>query len=118
MLMTLYSPASAFRAGKSVEQMAAELNAAKENLEKVQGTWTAMMKLNKALKNSLLIRLHRWQEFRRHIALRCRLIFAFHLSRRGYYGKVLFNHEAGTLTLRVSSLSLTLHLSARKKVLI
>lgn len=71
-------------------------------MDKVEGEWKSAHRLNKALRNSLLVRLHRWQEFRRHIALRCRLIFSYHLSHRGYYGKVLFNHEAQTLSLRVS----------------
>lgn len=54
-----------------------------------------------ALKASLTVRLQKWQDFRRHIALRCKLVFAYHLSHRGYYGKVLFNHDKGTLILKV-----------------
>ena len=57
-----------------------------------------------ALKSSLVSRLARWQEFRRHIALRCKLVFCYHLSNRGYYGKVLFDHGVGTLQLKVRSL--------------
>ncbi|KAF7981432.1 hypothetical protein HWV62_33431 [Athelia sp. TMB] len=53
--------------------------------------------------SSLMIRLARWQEFRRHIALRCKLVFQYHLSNRGYYGKVLFDHNAGTLQLKVQT---------------
>lgn len=56
-----------------------------------------------ALKNSLVIRLDRWQEFRRHIALRCKLVFQYHLSQRGYYGKVLFDHVHQTLQLKVQT---------------
>jgi structural maintenance of chromosomes protein 6 len=55
---------------------------------------------------SLLVRLLRWQEFRRHIALRCRHVFQIHLSNRGYYGKILFNHDQSALTLRVSAVSI------------
>lgn len=54
-----------------------------------------------ALKASLITRLARWQEFRRHIALRCKFVFQYHLSQRGYYGKILFDHSRGTLDLRV-----------------
>jgi len=55
------------------------------------------------LKQSLVIRLDKWHEFRRHIALRCKLVFQYHLSNRGYFGKVLFDHVNQTLQLKVSS---------------
>ena len=47
------------------------------------------------------MRLSKWHQFRRHIALRCKVYFQYHLSNRGYYGKVLFDHVAGTLQLKV-----------------
>jgi hypothetical protein len=62
----------------------------------------AMASLNKALRQAIHTRFEKWHEFRRHIALRTKHIFQYHLSNRGYYGKVLFNHEQGTLQLRVS----------------
>lgn len=57
-----------------------------------------------ALKTSLKIRLNKWYDFRRHIAFRCKVVFQFHLSNRGYYGKVMFNHTDQTLQLKVSIL--------------
>ena len=92
------------RHGASVEEMAKEVNKTREQLESADKALKHMAQLNKALKASLITRLGKWQEFRRHIALRCKLVFAFHLSQRGYYGKVLFNHDAQTLMLRVSRL--------------
>ncbi|KAJ3497858.1 hypothetical protein NLJ89_g10296 [Agrocybe chaxingu] len=89
--------------GASVEEMAKEVNKAQENLNKAEKELKQMSTLNKALKASLLVRLARWQEFRRHIALRCKHVFQYHLSNRGYYGKILFNHVAGTLQLRVQT---------------
>ncbi|KAG6820629.1 hypothetical protein H0H93_014232 [Arthromyces matolae] len=89
------------RHGASVEEMTIEVNKAKAKLDVVQRDLKQMTTLNKALKASLTIRLQRWQDFRRHIALRCKLVFGYHLSQRGYYGKVLFNHENQTLTLKV-----------------
>ncbi|KAJ2914708.1 hypothetical protein MD484_g5713, partial [Candolleomyces efflorescens] len=91
------------RQGASVEELVTAVNKAKEALDKVESEWRHLHNLNKALRASLHIRLHRWQEFRRHIALRCKIIFGFHLSRRGYYGRVLFNHVGMTLTLRVQT---------------
>ena len=62
-----------------------------------------MMNLDQALKQSLRLRLEKWHDFRRHIAFRCKVVFQYHLSNRGYFGKVLFNHHDGTLQLKVQS---------------
>jgi len=91
------------RHGASVEEMAKEVNKSKEQLDKAEKELKQMSSLSKALKASLLVRLSRWQEFRRHIALRCKHVFQMHLSNRGYYGKILFNHHLSTLTLRVQT---------------
>ncbi|TEB23008.1 P-loop containing nucleoside triphosphate hydrolase protein [Coprinellus micaceus] len=91
------------RQGATVEELTAQVNKAKDAMDKAEGEWKSANRLNKALRTSLLIRLHRWQEFRSHISLRCKLIFSSHLAQRGYFGKVLFNHEAQTLTLRVQT---------------
>ncbi|KAG6888731.1 hypothetical protein C0995_006383 [Termitomyces sp. Mi166 len=97
------------RHGATVEEMTIEVNKARAKLDTVERDLRQMTTLNKvldgfslqALKASLTVRLQRWQDFRRHIALRCKLVFAYHLSHRGYYGKVLFNHDKGTLVLKV-----------------
>ncbi|KAG6919643.1 hypothetical protein DXG01_003507 [Tephrocybe rancida] len=89
------------RHGATVEEMTIEVNKAKAKLDTAEKDLKQMSTLNKALKASLTVRLQRWQDFRRHIALRCKLVFGYHLSHRGYYGKVLFNHDAGTLVLKV-----------------
>ncbi|KAG5637884.1 hypothetical protein H0H81_002847 [Sphagnurus paluster] len=91
------------RHGASVEEMTIEVNKAKAKLETAEREWKQMHNLNKALRASLVVRLEKWQEFRRHIALRCKYVFAYNLSHRGYYGKVLFNHVAGTLVLKVQT---------------
>lgn len=57
--------------------------------------------LCQSLRKSIRVRLNRWHEFRRHIALRCKIYFQYHLSNRGYFGKVLFDHIHGTLQLKV-----------------
>lgn len=58
------------------------------------------------LRVSVQLRLVKWHEFRRHIALRTKLIFQFHLAQRGFYGKVLFDHHAESLKLKVRLLIL------------
>jgi len=91
------------RHGATVEEMTIEVNRTKANLDTAEKDLKNMFSLNKALKASLYVRLAKWQEFRRHIALRCKLVFQYHLSNRGYYGKVLFDHNNGTLQLKVQT---------------
>ncbi|KAG5644532.1 hypothetical protein DXG03_008186 [Asterophora parasitica] len=85
------------------QEMTIEVNKAKAKLDTAANDLKQMTHLNKTLKSSLIVRLQRWQEFRRHIALRCKYVFAYHLSHRGYFGKVLFNHDNGTLFLKVQT---------------
>ncbi|KAI0084778.1 P-loop containing nucleoside triphosphate hydrolase protein [Irpex rosettiformis] len=91
------------RQGASVEQMAAEVNKRQAALDAAKKDLKLMMQLNKSLRKSINVRLTRWHEFRRHIALRCKLYFGYHLSNRGYNGKVLFDHILGTLQLKVQT---------------
>lgn len=109
------------RHGATIEEMTIEVNKAKADLDNADRDIRSLSALNhvktlssldsgdaysqitQALRNSLLIRLDRWHEFRRHIALRCKLVFQYHLSERGYYGKVLFDHVNQTLQLKVQT---------------
>ncbi|OJA17188.1 hypothetical protein AZE42_00230 [Rhizopogon vesiculosus] len=91
------------RHGATVEQMTIEVNNAKAVLDNAEGDLKSLAALNNALKRSLVVRLNRWQEFRRHIALRCKVVFQYHLSNRGYYGKILFDHVQQTLQLKVQT---------------
>ena len=43
------------------------------------------------LKKSVKTRVQKWLDFRRHIAFRCKVTFQYHLSNRGYFGKVIFD---------------------------
>ncbi|KAG2009547.1 hypothetical protein CC2G_012466 [Coprinopsis cinerea AmutBmut pab1-1] len=91
------------RQGASIDELAAQLAKDKDTLEKAQNDLQGLYDLNNALKSSMEARTHRWHEFRRHIALRTKLIFQYNLSRRGYYGKVIFKHSDQTLQLRVQT---------------
>ncbi|KAG2151338.1 P-loop containing nucleoside triphosphate hydrolase protein [Suillus clintonianus] len=91
------------RHGATVEEMTIEVNNAKSVLDNAERDLRSLASLNNALKRSLVIRLTRWQEFRRHIALRCKVVFQYHLSNRGYYGKILFDHANQTLQLKVQT---------------
>ncbi|TFY72836.1 hypothetical protein EVG20_g177 [Dentipellis fragilis] len=91
------------RHGATVEEMTIEVNRAQEALQTAQRDLKNMIALNRALKQSLRIRLEKWYDFRRHIAFRCKVVFQYHLSNRGYFGKVVFNHQDGTLQLKVQT---------------
>ncbi|KAJ3552318.1 hypothetical protein NM688_g4209 [Phlebia brevispora] len=86
-----------------VEELARLVKDKKEDLDKVQNDLKLMVSLNKSLRKSIKTRLTRWHEFRRHIALRCKIYFSYHLSQRGYFGKVIFDHVAGSLQLKVQT---------------
>ncbi|KAI6042717.1 P-loop containing nucleoside triphosphate hydrolase protein [Pisolithus marmoratus] len=91
------------RQGASVEEMTVEVNKAKADLDSAEHDLRTLAALNNTIKKSLVLRLDKWHEFRRHIALRCKLVFQYHLSNRGYYGKVLFDHVNQTLQLKVQT---------------
>lgn len=56
------------------------------------------------LHQSLIHRYSRWEGFRRHIALRTKVVFQYHLSQRGYFGKLLFDHgDKPKLVLKVQT---------------
>ncbi|KAF7795375.1 hypothetical protein EIP86_006532 [Pleurotus ostreatoroseus] len=87
----------------SVDDLLKILNAKKNAMETAKTELKMMVSLNKSLRKSIKTRLTRWHEFRRHIALRCKIYFSYHLSQRGYFGKVLFDHVNGTLQLKVQT---------------
>ena len=82
-----------------MEEVIGEMNRTKAAAEKVKKDFKAMKQLNdvrktfsafffrlgsqasfqQALKNSLHWRMAKWHEFRRHIALRCKVQFQYHV---------------------------------------
>ncbi|EMD31410.1 hypothetical protein CERSUDRAFT_163056 [Gelatoporia subvermispora B] len=103
------------RNGASVEDLAADVKKRLDALDVVEKTLRETLALTRLLKKSIKLRLARWHEFRRHIALRCKSYFQYHLSNRGYYGKVLFDHTHGTLHLKVQTEDQTMTQNSREK---
>ncbi|KAL6302861.1 P-loop containing nucleoside triphosphate hydrolase protein [Sparassis latifolia] len=96
--------------GATVEDMMIEVNKKKAALK------TAKKDLrNMALRRSIQVRIDKWQEFRHHIALRCKVYFSYHLSNRGYYGKILFDYVKGYLELKVQTDDQTSTQDSREK---
>ncbi|TFY54390.1 hypothetical protein EVJ58_g8895 [Rhodofomes roseus] len=103
------------RQGASVEEMTIEVNKRKAAVDSAKRDVRQMYHLIKVLKKSMTLRLTKWHHFRRHIALRCKVYFQYHLSNRGYYGKVLFDHVLGTLQLKVQTDDQTQTQNSREK---
>ncbi|KAJ7166983.1 hypothetical protein C8R46DRAFT_268423 [Mycena filopes] len=91
------------RHGVSVKEMTRKRDKAKEDFKTATTNLGQLMALNKALKKSLDVRNTRWYDFRSLIALRCKMAFGYHLSLRGYFGKVLFDHHNQSLDLTVQT---------------
>ncbi|KAF8527504.1 P-loop containing nucleoside triphosphate hydrolase protein [Hysterangium stoloniferum] len=89
--------------GASPEEISMERDNAKIALDTHKRQLKEVSNLNKALKTSLAIRMSKWITFRQHIALRCKYQFQHHLFTRGYYGKVIFDHNECTLNLKVQT---------------
>lgn len=53
------------------------------------------------LKASLHTRINAWKMFKKHISVRAKMMFVYHLSKRGFGGKLNFNHDKGRLDIQV-----------------
>ncbi|KZV67077.1 P-loop containing nucleoside triphosphate hydrolase protein [Peniophora sp. CONT] len=91
------------RDGATVEEMTVEVNRTHAALQKVKGELDELDELTLMLKKSVKTRVQKWLDFRRHIAFRCKVTFQYHLSNRGYFGKVIFDHINHTLDLKVQT---------------
>ncbi|KAF9257497.1 P-loop containing nucleoside triphosphate hydrolase protein [Marasmius fiardii PR-910] len=89
--------------GYSLEDATVEVNKTKAKLDAAKKELKQMAALNKLLKASVMARMKRWQDFRLHIALRCRLVFTYNLSQRGYFGSIKFDHVGQELSLHVKT---------------
>ncbi|EJD06049.1 P-loop containing nucleoside triphosphate hydrolase protein [Fomitiporia mediterranea MF3/22] len=89
--------------GATLEELEEALQEAKQKYQNTEQDLKNLSKLNRALKESIVRRLQRWHDFRRHIALRTKLQFQHHLAMRAYFGKVLFDHDKQKLELKVQT---------------
>ncbi|KAF9038264.1 P-loop containing nucleoside triphosphate hydrolase protein [Hymenopellis radicata] len=90
------------RALPTLPQSTARLNTANDRLESARAERAAMNALQDTLKRSLQMRSNRRVEFRRHIAVRCKIIFQFNMQSRGYFGRLEFKHDSNELEMLVT----------------
>ena len=89
--------------GISIEAVTAEYHKALDALELAKQDINDMNTFIRELKKALDLRTQKWLQFRKHIAMRAKYQFMFHLSNRGYYGTINFNHTERRLDLMVQT---------------
>ncbi|KAG9290012.1 hypothetical protein G9A89_010318 [Geosiphon pyriformis] len=87
--------------GASLEEIASDMKTKRDAFNHVKGEIVNMESFIKELRISLDLRMKRWSNFRTFIAIRAKLNFQWQLSKRGYTGKLLFDHKDNKLNLRV-----------------
>lgn len=68
-----------------------------------------------ALQAAYNARIIRWTDFRDSIATRAKMQFLYHLSNRGFTGRLQFDHDKGKLSLRVQTDDLEAGTQGRQK---
>lgn len=91
------------RHGKSLEIIEERCHEATSNYFKADKQIKEQSKSLKVLRVALSLRKERWIQFRTHIAVRAKMKFVTHLSKRGYTGKLHFNHNAQRLEIQVNT---------------
>ncbi|CAG8444247.1 9168_t:CDS:10 [Diversispora eburnea] len=87
--------------GVSLEEIASDMKARRDAYRNAKREIEHMERFLRDLKVALQSRMLKWRNFRTYISLRARSQFSFQLSKRGYAGKLAFDHKLKKLTLRV-----------------
>lgn len=91
------------RHGTSLEEIENRCHDATTRYFKADKQIKEQSKSLKVLKMALALRKDRWIRFRTHIAVRAKMKFVTHLSKRGYTGKLNFNHSTQRLEIQVNT---------------
>ncbi|RHZ75652.1 hypothetical protein Glove_212g65 [Diversispora epigaea] len=87
--------------GVSLEEIASDMKARRDAYRNAKREIEHMERFLRDLKVALQSRMLKWRNFRTYISLRARSQFSFQLSKRGYAGKLSFDHKLKKLALRV-----------------
>ncbi|GAA6008829.1 hypothetical protein JCM11491_003798 [Sporobolomyces phaffii] len=91
------------RQGATVEQILEELETRKKVAQEAVQQTNDLGRLVNSLEEAYSNRTSKWTDFRSHICTRAKMQFGFHLSNRGYHGKLKFDHEHSELHLTVQT---------------
>lgn len=95
--------AAAKRHGMGVEAITLQVKQYSEAFQKANVEIKALKEVLRDLEDAIKIRLDKWRHFRRIIAVRAKNMFSMYLSKRGFSGKLTFDHDAGKLRLTVKT---------------
>ncbi|CAG8508446.1 4752_t:CDS:10, partial [Paraglomus occultum] len=87
--------------GKSLEEVGADMKRKRESFTRARVEISNQELFIRELKNALQSRMRKWHVFRQYIALRARINFCWQLSKRGFHGKLNFDHEHKKLSLKI-----------------
>ncbi|RIA90796.1 P-loop containing nucleoside triphosphate hydrolase protein [Glomus cerebriforme] len=87
--------------GATLEEIASAMARTRNDYHNAKNEIMHMERYIKDLKCALQSRMYKWRNFRTFIAVRARMVFSYQLSKRGYSGKLIFDHNKKQLALRV-----------------
>lgn len=89
--------------GASIDQIMDELAVRARTMNEAKVALRELEELCKLLTRAYDIRVAMWTEFRDQISARARDQFLFHLSKRGFAGRINFHHKKSRLDMRVQT---------------
>ncbi|KAM0745665.1 P-loop containing nucleoside triphosphate hydrolase protein [Meredithblackwellia eburnea MCA 4105] len=89
--------------GATAEQIFAKLALSKKTAEDGILVVKELKEMVRALRAAYDERIMKWQDFRTAIANRAKMQFLYHLSNRGFTGKLTFDHDKQKLLLKVQT---------------
>ncbi|CAG8481459.1 1769_t:CDS:10 [Paraglomus brasilianum] len=87
--------------GKSLEEIGADMKRKREAYTRARAEINNQEVFIKDLGIALENRMRKWHIFRQYIALRARINFCWQLSKRGFHGKLNFDHDHKKLSLKI-----------------
>ncbi|KAK4057950.1 Structural maintenance of chromosomes protein 6 [Microbotryomycetes sp. JL221] len=89
--------------GATVEQILEECATRKMALKEAQENVGSLKQLWLLLESAHMSRVAKWTDFRDTIGYRAKELFAFHMSTRGFMGKITFDHDHMRLHMKVQT---------------
>lgn len=91
------------RTNINLDDLTANYNEALQKLNESRTKINGVETLAAELKKNVIQRQTKWQELRHHVAVRARTAFIANIHKRGFDGRLVFNHDNETLSLRVQT---------------
>ncbi|KAH7097691.1 P-loop containing nucleoside triphosphate hydrolase protein [Auriculariales sp. MPI-PUGE-AT-0066] len=89
--------------GATAAELDLEVTQRQEAYDRECGDLQHMIGVAQDFERGITRRKRLWLQWRWYMAARCKVLFLFHLNNRGFYGKILFDHDNARLALRVKT---------------